>query len=98
MVEKGKTVTATEEEVGGDPVDEEKADRKAEEAKEPAVIYVGSAPVRIVSRADFEKAGVTDQDTATWNRRNGHSVKKSNFSDAALDVMLQDPTFKVVGE
>lgn len=98
MAQKNTTVTATEGEVGGDVPSEEKAEAKATEATEPAVVYVGQAPVRTVSREEFEQAGVTDQDTATWSKPNKYSVKKSAFSEAAIGVLLQDGSFRVVGE
>jgi hypothetical protein len=98
MAQNKSVVVAAEEEAGGDSPDEAKAETLAAEATEPAVVYTGKAPVRIVRREEFEKAGVTEQDTATWTRQNKHSVKKSAFTEAALNVLLQDPAFKVVGE
>ena len=98
MAQNKSVVVAAEEEAGGDSPDEAKVAQKLGEAREPGVAYVGKAPVRIVRREEFEKAGVTEQDTATWTRNNGHFVKKSAFTEAALNVLLQDPAFKVVGE
>jgi hypothetical protein len=62
-----------------------------EEAAPPVIVspqvvaYVGtSGVVRIIPKASWDAAGVTDQEEVTWGPQNGWEVPIDKFSDAAL--------------
>lgn len=78
------------------PPDQEKVQEKLEYVREPYVSYSGKESVRTVSKDDWAKAGVSDQDTISWTRTNNREVVKDRLSQTALEVLLQDPAFAVV--
>lgn len=55
--------------------------------------YVGPASVRTVTKLQFLAAGITNQDTVTFSRRNNFTLKKSNLSKSALNALEQDNGF-----
>lgn len=59
------------------------------------VEYVGAADLRSISKAEWEQAGVTNQDDVAWNATNGFKVKASALSPEALEIISRDPGFKL---
>jgi hypothetical protein len=63
--------------------------------EEPMVEYVGEFGKREISVEDWEKAGVKGMPLVAWDRRTGHKVPKSVFTEQALQVLRQDGGFRV---
>lgn len=57
------------------------------------VRYVGHATRRVISKADWEAAGVTDQDDVEWGRANHKEVNMDELSDDALKLLSKEPGF-----
>lgn len=62
---------------------------------EPMVTFHGAATRREISAAEWAGAGVADMPTVVWERRTGHKVSRSAFTDQALQVLRQDQDFRV---
>ena len=58
--------------------------------------YIGRSTTRRMTKRDWVAAGVTDQDTLTWNKRNGFSVSRDQISDAAWAILANDAGIVVV--
>lgn len=71
------------------------ATKKAEpEAVAPTgVRYIGTSDSRLVSKSDFEAAGVDSQESLEWGPENGFSVSLDDVSGAAFELLLKDPDF-----
>ena len=52
--------------------------------------YVGTAHVRRMTKQNWLAAGIKDQDTVVFNRGNGMSVPRDQFSDAAWNALVLD--------
>lgn len=59
------------------------------------VHYTGSASIRNISAADWDKAGIQGQEFVTWDRKSGNKLDKARFTDAALDLLRQDGNFEI---
>ena len=60
------------------------------------VEYVGgSADVVKISKADWAKADVEDQEQVEWNTKNKFKVPTAELSAAALDILSEDSRFKL---
>lgn len=67
-----------------------KAEAPASKAKKIRVVkYVGTADVRIISRADWDNVDV-DHEEVRWDRSNRWQIDASKFSDAALVYLDED--------
>lgn len=75
------------------------AEQKAGD-KTPAkqdVKYTGTSDVREITKAQWAKAGVEDQNLVRWNAENGHTVKAEEItSDKAREILAKDPSFTFV--
>lgn len=59
--------------------------------------YVGTADVREITKAQWAKAKVDDQEKpVVWDAENDFTVKESDLSKKALAVLEKDPSFKSV--
>ena len=67
----------------------------AEEGGEPMVEYLGEFGMREITAEQWDSAGVQGMPTVRWERRTGHKVPRSVFTDQALQVLRQDGGFKV---
>lgn len=67
----------------------------AEAAEEPMVTFHGEATVRTITSQEWANAGVANMPTVTWERRTGHKVSADVFDAKALQVLRQDPDFRV---
>lgn len=59
------------------------------ETKPEFVEYTGQASRREISKEDWLKAGVRDQEAVTWSFQNDFRVPKENFSQEAIRHLLQ---------
>lgn len=59
------------------------------------VKYVGGATVRRITKDQWIQAGVENQDTVEWNRRNGKSVDLADLNDKAIELLEYEPGFRV---
>lgn len=67
----------------------------AEEGGEPMVSYLGEFGMREITAEQWQSAGVQGMPTVRWERRSGHKVPRSVFTDQALQVLRQDGGFRV---
>ena len=58
--------------------------------------YEGTADVREITKAQWAKAGVDDQELVRWNAENDHTVLETDLSKKALAVLGEDSSFKSV--
>lgn len=73
------------------------AEQTQAKAKEPnAVQYTGSSDVREITKAQWAKAGVDDQELVRWSAENDFTVKRSELSAGALKVLEKDSDLKDV--
>jgi hypothetical protein len=54
------------------------------------VKYVGTSGARVISSADWRRAGLEEEKGVSWDRRNGWTVDISELSDKAQELILQD--------
>jgi hypothetical protein len=59
------------------------------------VKYIGSADVRSISEAEWAQVGVEGQADVVWDRSNDFTVKASELSAPALEVVKRDAGFQV---
>jgi len=52
-----------------------------------SVRYIGIYGIRQVTRAEWEAAGVVDQDTVQWNARNRWTVQGNKLNADAIEVL-----------
>lgn len=64
-----------------------------ENPKGDGLKYVGPASTRVITKQQWNSAGVKGQETVTWNRDNNFTVKKSSLSKDALEKLSRDPGF-----
>lgn len=69
---------------------------KAKEQEPNAIQYKGSSDVRQITKAQWAKAGVEDQNLVRWSAENDFTVKTSDLSAAALKVLEKDSDLKPV--
>lgn len=80
----------------------EPTENPAEESAEPEaeqtniVRYTGLVSERGMSREDWEKAGVSDQDGVVWTRDTGNVVPIDRFSEEALQALANSGEFEVI--
>lgn len=67
----------------------------AEEDGEPMVRYLGEFGMREITAEQWQSAGVQGMPTVRWERRTGHQVPRSVFTDQALQVLRQDGGFRI---
>lgn len=81
-------------------LDEPEGDQEATEAaaEEPGYVrYTGVGTQRVLTTAEFEQAGITDQGTLVWDASNGKKVYiEGNINDAALERIGAEPDFEIV--
>lgn len=70
------------------------APKAADVAAVEEVKYTGGAGVREITKAQWKKAGVEDQETVVWNSDNGYVLPGSDFNADALKVLERDPQIK----
>lgn len=57
--------------------------------KSDDVVYIGGATTRRITAAQWEKAGVKDQETITWSKSlNRNRCKVGDLSSDALDLLI----------
>lgn len=56
---------------------------------------VGIEGARIIRKEDFAKAGI-DHETAEWNLDNNFMLPASGFSEAAIELVLAQPNFRLL--
>lgn len=69
----------------------------ADEAK-PVVKYKGfhhQSHVREITKADWGKAGIQNQETVAWSSENEYQVPVEKLSAEALALLKKDPEFQV---
>lgn len=64
-------------------------------AEKKGVAYVGQASKREITKDEWQQAGVKDQATVTWSKRNGKVVPLDNFTEEALDILDNDAGFVI---
>lgn len=57
------------------------------------VKYIGPASRRVIYDHEWEKAGVSNEDTVVWDMGNGYTVDAGKMSQAARDAIKADPWF-----
>lgn len=105
MASKTKAETTTSEPTGTDE-DTFVAPETAPKTPEPTegsvrVKYIGSTVhTRVLSQADFSKAGLNDVGKHTWELENSHTVDLSNVNDAekVAEFLTTNDLFKVEGK
>lgn len=50
---------------------------------------------RIITRSEWKRAGVEDQNTVTWNRDNKFQVPVTDLNEAALKLLENDSELNV---
>jgi hypothetical protein len=60
------------------------------------VKYIGLSHVRSISRDDWRKAGVNNQESLVWDRANGWTVPLSRITDEAWPFIDADSELLVV--
>lgn len=60
------------------------------------VQYTGGASIRLITRREWEQAGVGRQQEITWTVENRHLVSVDQFTDAARERVLKEPDFRLV--
>lgn len=68
---------------------------KAEASQATGVKYTGGAGVREITKAQWKKAGVEDQETTIWDASNEYTLPADKFSAEALGVLERDPQIKI---
>jgi hypothetical protein len=61
------------------------------------VRYVGPSTVRIITRPQWEDAGVKKQGTVTWQPSNTYVVLDTELTEDAIAVLARDPYMIFVG-
>lgn len=67
----------------------------AQEAEESMVFYHGKFGKREITKEQWEAAGIPDQPTVLWERHTGFKVPQAAFGPKALQVLRQDPDFRI---
>jgi len=83
-----------EEELKSTEADKELAEEEADLDKN-FVGFHGEFSKREITVDEWRAAGVQDQPGVTWNRANNRRVPKDAFTAQALNVLRQDPDFRV---
>lgn len=60
------------------------------------VKYVGKGSEKILTEKDFHANGIRDQKTVRWHNFNGYMVPVDVFSEAALQLVVAQPTLEIV--
>lgn len=60
-----------------------------------SVKYLGTSNARMIREAEFTKAGVADQGTIIWDKRNNYLVKAQHLNADALELLGQFKEFRV---
>lgn len=58
--------------------------------------YIGTATTRRMLERDWQQAGVRDQGTVEWSKRNGYVVARDQLTDEAWDMLAGDKDIVVV--
>lgn len=90
-VNDGTQAAPSDAELGQTEADNELADA----ADEPMVTFHGDATNRTITAQEWADNGVTNMPTVTWERRTGHKVPANVFDAKALQLLRQDPDFRV---
>lgn len=64
--------------------------------KTQMVKYVGKGSEKVLTQKDFHANDITDQKGARWHNLNGYMVPVDHFSDAALQLVVAQPTLEIV--
>jgi hypothetical protein len=64
------------------------------EFSEPMVYYIGEFGRREITVEDWRAANVQDMPMVVWDRNNKKAVPQKDFTDQALTVLRQDPSFR----
>jgi hypothetical protein len=70
-------------------------ERRAEEGDATEVVYTGYAGTREITKAQWKRAGVEDQDTTIWSAENDFSLPVSDFKPEALALLAKDRNLKI---
>jgi hypothetical protein len=62
---------------------------------EGKVAYVGPYGAREISGPQWRGAGVEDMPNVRWDETNKYMIDKNVFTEAAIRVVQQDPSFRV---
>lgn len=68
---------------------------EGEQEETNVVRYIGVISERTISREDWEKAGVSDQEGVTWTK-DSPSLPLDNFTEEALRVLSGTGEFQIV--
>jgi len=61
----------------------------------PSIWYVGSANARVIGTNDWASVGITGRPESRWDRINGYSISRVEFSQAQVNLLELDPDFDV---
>lgn len=61
----------------------------------PAVWFIGQASKRSVLESDWQRVGITGRPSAVWEQENGWSIPHNQFTQAQLNLLINDPLFIV---
>lgn len=73
----------------------DEAAKDAKGTKKKFVRYVGEATRRVITKADWAKAGFEGVETTEWSIANDQALASEDFTDAQIDYLLKtDGRFK----
>jgi hypothetical protein len=58
--------------------------------------YIGGSTTRRMLQRDWAAAGIPDQPTVEWSKRNGYQVARDQFTDEAWDMLGRDSGIVIV--
>lgn len=70
-------------------------ERKAAEGDATEVVYTGYAGTREITKAQWKRAGVEDQETTIWSADNEFRLPVGDFTPEALAVLAKDRNLKI---
>lgn len=75
----------------------DRTEEPPEEATETNVVrYLGIFAERGISKEEWETAGVQNQDGVMWTKATGNILPIDDFTDRALEVLVQTGEFQIV--
>lgn len=66
------------------------------DAEESGVYYAGIFSERRISKEDWEKAGVPNQEVTVWRKDSGKRLPLDMFSEKALETLRGTGEFRIV--
>jgi hypothetical protein len=79
-----------------EPTGDEPTAETAEKEPTNIVRYIGLVSERRISKEDWEQAGVSGQDGATWTKDTNSVVPIDHFSEEALRVLANTGEFEII--